>query len=67
MMAHDGCDLGVVVNLRENPLADLRVPFHDTALFEGEGTRLFEQSWWKADLADVVNQSSQVGQLLLVL
>ena len=42
MVAHDSRDLSVVVNFRENPLANLRVLFHLPPLGKRKRTRLLE-------------------------
>src|SRR5690349_21297297 len=67
MMADDLRDLRVVLDFRENPLADLGVLFHLPTLAERKGTRFFEQSRWQPDLADVVHKSTLVRELLLLL
>ena len=67
MVTHDRSDLGVVVDLRKNPLADLRVPLHEATLLKRECAWLLEQPGRKPDLADVVNEPGHMSQLLLEL
>ena len=67
MVPDDLGDLSVVIDVREDPLADYRVLFHLPSLLEGEGSGLLKKTWREADLADVVNQAAQVGKLNLSL
>jgi len=55
MMADDGCDFSVVIDLRENALSNLRVLFHLPSLSERERTRLLEQAGREPDLSHVVD------------
>ena len=65
MVPDDVRDLGIVVDLCEDPLCDDRVLFHLPSLVEREGSRFLQKTWWKPNLADVVNQAAQVGKLNL--
>ena len=68
MVADDLRDLGVVVHLREDALTDHGVLLHLTALFKREGTGLSRADpGGKTDLADVVDEAAQMGQLDLIL
>ena len=66
-MANDPGDLGVVIDLREDSFADLRVLFHPTSFLERQSTGLLKQSRRKPHLADVVDEPAQVSELLLLL
>ena len=66
MVADDRRDLGIGVDVGEDALADLRVPLHLTPLLEGERAWLLEQAGRQADLADVVDEAAEVGELLLL-
>ena len=55
MMSNDRGDLGIVVDLRKDPLADLAVRLHEAALLERERARLLQQAGGQADLPDVVD------------
>ncbi len=67
MVTNDARNLRVVINLAENAFADLRVLFHATSLLEREGARLLKQAGRKTHLADVVDESAKVSQVLLLL
>ena len=60
VMADDRCDLRVLVNVRENTLADRRVFLHLAPLLERERSGFLEKPGWQADLADVVHKSAEV-------
>jgi hypothetical protein len=64
-MADDRSDFCVRSNVRENPLADLGVSLHFTTLLKRQGARLLQESRREADLADVVNQTCYMRELLL--
>ena len=55
MVAYDSGDLGVVVNLAENALANRRMLLHPTALLESERSGLLQKSGGESYLADVVH------------
>ncbi len=63
----DVCDLRVIVDVAQDPLADFGVLLHLPAFLEGQRARLFEQARRQADLADVVHQTAEVDELLLLL
>ena len=62
MVPDDRGDLRISIDVRQDPLADLGVALHFTALVQREGTGLLEQPSWETDLPDVVHESAQVGQ-----
>ena len=66
VVAHDLGDFGVVLDLRENPLADLGVLLHFAAFVQCQGPRLFEEARGEADLADVVYQPAHMSELLIL-
>src|SRR5262245_59136013 len=66
MMANDRGDLGVGIDVGQNPLPDFGVTLHLAPLVERQRAGLLEQSWRQPDLADVVNETAQVSQLLPV-
>ena len=66
-MTNDPSNLGVVVDLAENPFADLRVLFHATSLLEGKSAWLLKQARRKTYLADVVDEPAKVSKLLVLL
>ena len=55
MVTYDSGDLGVVVNLAENALANRRMLLHPTALLESERSGLLQESGGESYLADVVD------------
>ena len=63
----DVSDLRIVVDVAEDPLADLGVLLHLPALLEGQRPRLLEEAGRQADLADVVNEATEMDELLLLL
>ncbi len=67
MVADDECNFRVVVYLRKDPLANDAVFLHLTAFIESERSGFFEESDWKANLADVVYKAGQVDEALLFL
>src|SRR5215207_5663117 len=67
MMAHDARDLGIVINVSENPLADCGMFLHLAALIEGEGPGLLEQPRRESNLSDVMHEPTQVRKTLLFL
>src|SRR5918996_6345017 len=67
MMADNGCDFEIALDLRQDPLADGRVLFHHLALFKSQGPRLLEQARGEADLSDVVDEPREVGEFLIPL
>ena len=60
MVADDRRDLRVLVDVRQDSLADRGVLLHLAPLLERERTGLLEQARWQADLADVVNEAAEV-------
>ena len=64
-MPNDLGNLRIVVNLRENALANNRVLFHLPSLLKRERPWFFQQTRWQTDLPDVVHQSAHVRQPLL--
>ena len=67
MSSDDVCDLRVVVDVAQDPFADLGMLLHLPALLEGQRTRLLKQAGRKPDLADVMNESAEVDELLFIL
>ena len=65
MMSNDRSDLGVVVDLRKDALADLAVRLHEATLLERERTRLLEKAGRQTDLSDVVHEPAKMNELLL--
>jgi len=65
VVTDDPRNLGIVINLREDPLADRRMLFHLTPLCQRERARFFEQAWRQADLPYVMNESAEVHQSLV--
>jgi DNA-binding NarL/FixJ family response regulator len=49
------------VDMGENPFSNLRVTLHLTPFIEGQSSRLLEKPRGKANLANVVDQSAEVG------
>ena len=66
MRANDVCDLRVVVDVAEDPLADLGVLLHLPTLLESQWTGLLEQASGKPDLANVVHEAAEVDEFLVV-
>ncbi len=66
MMSHDRRNLGVCVHVRKDPLADLSVTLHLAPLVERERSILFQEASAEADFSNVVNQTTQMHQLLLL-
>src|SRR5437868_1554885 len=64
-MANDTRDLRVVVYLGKDSLADFAVTLHETTLVKCQSTGFFKQAWWKANLANVVDESTEMHELLL--
>ena len=60
VVPNDLGDFCVVVDLRKNPLPNLRMSLHHSAFVECEGPRLFEEPGRKPDLSDVVDESSHM-------
>src|SRR2546421_11960759 len=67
MVANDRCNLGIVINLGKDPLANCGVHLHLTSLIECQRTSFFQQSCGEPYLADVVNEAADMGQTLLFL
>ena len=63
-MSYNARDFGIVVDLRQNSLADDRVSFHLPSLIQRQGASLFEKAGWKPDLPNVVNQAAQMRDSL---
>src|SRR6266566_3834116 len=66
MRPDDIGDLRVVVDVTEDPLADLGVLFHLPALLERQGPGLLEQTSGETDLADVMYEATEVDELLFL-
>ena len=66
VMAHDGGDLGVRVDVRQDSLTNLGVKLHLSSFLQRERARLLQQASRKTDLADVMNESADIGELLLL-
>ena len=64
VMPDDTGDLRVGLDLPEDVFPDRRVILHQSTLFERERTHLLEQTCRQPDLADVMNESAQVRELL---
>ena len=60
-------DLGVVVHVREDALADHRVLLHLPPLFRRQRSRLLDDTRSDSDLSDVVEEPAEVRELLLLL
>ena len=56
VMSHDSRNLTVVVDLLENPLANLSMALHLASLVERERSLLLEQACRQADLPDVMHK-----------
>src|SRR5258707_4368562 len=65
VMTDDRCDLGVGVDIGQNSFANLRMALHLAPLVKRKRSRLFEESSGQTDLANVVDQPAEVGELLL--
>src|SRR5207249_6519492 len=57
----------VIVDIAQDPLADLGMALHLSALLERQWSRLLEQTGWKTDLADVVDEPAKADELLPLL
>ena len=66
MVPDDLGDLGVVVHVRKDSLADHGVLLHLPPFIKRECARLLEQAGWEPNLADVVNEAAQMSKLDLV-
>ena len=66
MMAHDLCDLGVILDPGKDSLSDLAVLLHHAPLVERQGPGFLEKSGGKSDLADVMDKSSKVNESMLL-
>src|SRR5436309_15787923 len=64
MMPHDTSDLAVVIDLRKDPLANLRMFLHASSLFERQSPDFLEQPYRKSDLPDVVYEPAEVNKSL---
>ena len=60
VMPDDRRDLGVLVDVGEDPLADRRVLLHLASLLERQRAGLLEEPRREADLADVVNEAAEI-------
>ena len=65
-MAYNVSDLFVALDVSQDSFTDYWMSLHLTTLVGCEWTHLFEQSRRKPDLADVVDEPSEVSKLLLV-
>jgi len=65
MVSNDKCDLVVVLDIRQDALADDRVLLHEASFFAREGPRLLQQSGRQTDFANVVHETTEMGELLL--
>ena len=65
MMFDDPRYLPVVIDLGKNPFANRRMLLHLSTLFQGESSRFLKKSGGKPHLSDVVDESAQMGKLLL--
>src|SRR4051794_39082632 len=63
-MSNDHCDLSVILDVCQDPFSNGRMLFHLTPFIRSECTRLFEKASGQANLSNVVNQATQVHQLL---
>ena len=66
MMANDCRDLSEVFDFRQYAFADLRVLLHDAALGECQRTRLLKKARRQPDLPDVMYETADVRELLLL-
>src|SRR4051812_4281837 len=66
MVPHYLCDLRVVIDLRDDPLPNRGMLFHLPPLFQSERPCLLEQSRRKSDLSDIVHESTEVGETLVL-
>jgi hypothetical protein len=64
MVADDLGDFLVVLDLREDSLADRGMLLHLSTLVEREGASFFEEARRQSDLSNVVNEPSEMGELL---
>ena len=62
MMADDLRDLGVVFDLRENPLANRGMLLHLAPFLQSERPWLLQETCREADLPDVVDQTRKGEQ-----
>ena len=67
MVANNSCDLGVVLNPGKNALANHRMLLHPATLIERERAWFLQQPCGESDLADVVHEPAEMGELLLLL
>src|SRR5437868_4304093 len=58
-------DLFVVGNVPEDFLTSDGMALHLTTLFERQGAWLFKKTSWQTDLADVVDEPTEVNQFAL--
>src|SRR4029079_13690729 len=67
MRTDDVADFRVVVDVAQDPFADLRVLLHLSTLVQCEWAGLLEQTGRKPDLPYVMDEAAKVNQLLLLL
>ncbi len=65
VVPHHRCNLGVGIDLRENPLADFGVLLHLPTLIECQGARLLEEASRETDLSDVVHETTKLRKFAL--
>jgi hypothetical protein len=65
VVANDLRDFAIPIDLLEDPLANNWVCLHLSALVECERTRLLEKTRLKTYLPDVMNESTDVHELLV--
>jgi hypothetical protein len=65
VMANDRCDLGVVLYIRKDSLADLGVLLHLATLVQSERTWLLEQARGETDLSNIVDETAEVRKPLV--
>ncbi len=64
VVTHNTGDLGVVLNLGQDPFANRGMLFHLPSLLEGKSAWLLQQSGRETNFADVVNEATKVDKLL---
>jgi len=61
MVAHNACDLLVIVNFREDALSNDWMLLHESPFLKRQRSRLLQEARRKPNRSDVVDEATQVG------
>ena len=64
VMTHYARNLGVILDLGKNPLANRGMLLHLSPLVQSEGPRLLKKACGKPHLSDVVHEPTQMHEIL---